>query len=133
MMGKPTLADVAKYLHEWISRNPGAVDKCLGTVRWACNEAGMRLPLSGVDYDGDFAITCGQTLAKKPGEWGWKLLGTDAAAIPAGTLVLVFFETDNPAGHIAVYNPATGNLISDNIYAWDSWWSVRVRFVFIPA
>ena len=102
-------------------------------VRWACKQCDMSLPQSNMDYKGDYAITCGETLAKQPGKWGWKLLGTDAAAIPEDAPALVFFETYNPAGHIGVVKLSTGHIISDNVYDYDEWWAERVRYVFVPA
>jgi hypothetical protein len=127
IMTKPTLADVCERIAEWQKRNPNAHNVCLATVRWALRECGYRLPVSEVDYAGDYAITCGKKLETDPARWGWK-------AIPLDNLpdyALCFFTSTNPAGHVAVYKKETNHIVSDVTFDFTPAWQKHLVYAFV--
>jgi len=125
-------------LVKWQKETPNPDKRCLEAVRYALKKAGVKLPMSTVDYYGSFAIDCGKTLAAKPERWGWKLLGTTAKALPTdGQPCLVFFRgvgwiprRMKWAGHIAIYKPSTNRHISNASYGMSLYWKLKIAFVF---
>ena len=47
------------------------MSRCLAAVRFACAENHLRLPLSNVDYRGNYAIDNFRALRDDPEKWGW--------------------------------------------------------------
>jgi hypothetical protein len=135
------LEQVIGELKTWQVDNADHTHRCLEAVRWATGQAGLRLPMSNVDYAGDLAIECGQCLVKDPGEWGWKLIYSHNAepkqsqpTVPC----LAFFDNcgalpdGREAGHVAILDPAVKLTYANQDYPWDTWWEQRLAFAFIP-
>ncbi len=134
---KRLLFAVASFLWQWQKDNAGNTDlRCLEAVRHACKEAGLKLPMSNVDYKGKLALTCGTTLAKNPKKWGWKLLGESASALPTDRPCLVFFKNcgllpdRRVAGHVAIFKPSTAHIVANTTYNWSAKWAEKVAYVF---
>jgi hypothetical protein len=137
------LYDVASRLVDWQRDHAGDTEhRCLEAVRFCCKGAGLKLPQSYKDYSGNLAITCGKALAKNPAKWGWKLLGTDADAVPTNRPTLVFFKdcgllTKGPnagkqAGHVAIFKPSTAHIVANTTYSWSKTWAQKVAYVVEP-
>lgn len=129
------------HLRQWQTDQAGKTEnRCLEAVRHALAEVGLTLPMSNKDYKGKFAITCGETLARDPAKWGWRLIGKDKDAVPTDRPSLLFFEdcgtlTEGPnkgkkAGHVAIFKPSTCHIVANTTYNFSTSWAMRVAYVF---
>lgn len=130
---------LAKWKEEQVAAKRSPAKRCLESVRAALSGQGMRLPRSGVDYRGMYAISCGAALAKDPKKWGWKHLDLAKGANPPDGS-LVFFDNcgklfdkegryKGTAGHIAILK--NGMLHANQDYTMSPYWRDRVAYVFV--
>jgi hypothetical protein len=68
-------------------------------------------------------------LAAEPARWGWQVADKDN--LP--DFALVFFDTDEPYGHVGIYKKETNHIVSDITYTWNENWQAHLVYVFVPA
>jgi len=126
-------------LVKWQKKNKGHTSGwCLQVVTAGLKVAGLSIPRSWKDFNGNLAINCGKRLVKDPGKWGWVFRGTSMRSLPTDRPSLVFFRDcgrlpdGRIAGHIAIYKPTTNRHIANDSYDMSQWWLERIAYVFVP-
>ena len=131
-------------LAQWRKANKGNTGgRCLAACRLALADQGIRLPQSDVDYPGQFAITCFETLAANPGRWGWKQIHHNADGSWPMPYALVFFKQVGKltsglhkgqyAGHVAILSVAQNKHFSNANYMLTPYWAAHLVGAFSPA
>lgn len=130
------LKRVVRHLEEWQAGLSAAKRKsrCLEAVRKACFKENLHLPLSEHDYEGKLAIDNFRTLRANPHKWAWQ----QVSPLPKNKPSLVYFgkcgilADGRVAGHIAIYDPATGKHYANSTYRMNNYWAARLLGAFIP-
>ena len=106
--------------------------RCLECVRAALGKQGLTLPRR--PWPDNTAIGCFEFLVQNPEKWGWKQIHS-----PLTVPCLVFFKNcgrlpdRRVAGHVAIYDPRTGRLYSNNNANWSQYWADHIVGAFVPA
>ena len=106
---------------------------CLGDVRWALGQVGLKLPWR--PWPANTALKCFELLVKDPKHYGWKAIHHDAKG-KLETPCLVFFgdcgrlKDGRIAGHISILDGS--KIYANETHSYYTWWRSRIKGAFLP-
>lgn len=111
----------------------GKANACLGDVRKALAQEGLKLPWR--PYPWNTALANFQVLVKNPQKYGWKQVH---GSLDTLGVVLVYFKRvgelpdGRVAGHISIYDPVTKTLYANRPYKMTDSWLKNLIGAFVP-